>query len=108
MVAIEIDFVEADDAHLPLNAGGVGVPNSRTEENLSRGAANSRLLWIDYFGGIDLFGQEPDAPIDLTQPPLVVLIVGVLAPITVARRPGHDLRHRRPFPGEQEPQLVSE
>src|SRR4029453_4374573 len=108
MVAIQIDLIEADDAYHTLSTARVGVPNRRPEEDLPCGAATSRGFWIHHFRRIDSLGEKADAPINLTQSPFVVLIVGVLAAITVARRPGHHLRHRRPFPGAQEPQLVSQ
>src|SRR5262249_37479505 len=96
---------EADDAHLALGAGGVGEAHGRAEENVRRGAARARRLGIDDLRGADLALEKPDAPIDLAQPPLVVLIVRVLAAIAVARRPGHHLRHRRPLLRQQEVQL---
>jgi hypothetical protein len=108
MVAIQIDLVGADDAHHPLGAGGVRVPNSRTEEHVARGAPISRGLWIDHLRRVDTFREKANASIDLTQPPFVVLVVGVLTAITVARCPSNHLRHSWPFFGEQEPQLISQ
>src|SRR5438552_692600 len=56
--------------------------------------------------GIDPFREKSDPPVDLAQPPFAVLIVGIFTAVAVARRPGHHLRHRPPFPGEQKPELV--
>jgi hypothetical protein len=36
------------------------------------------------------------------------LIIGVLAAIAVTRRPRYHLRDRGPFPGQEEPELISE
>ena len=108
VVAIQIDLVEADDAHHPLGSGGVGVAHGRSEEDVRRRAPASRGFRVHDFRGIDSFREKANPPIDLAQPPFAVLVVGVLAAIAVARRPGHDLCHRRPFPGEQKPELVSE
>jgi hypothetical protein len=105
-VEIEIHLVEAHDAHDALDAGGVGIPHSCAKEHVGGGAAASRDFRIHDFGGVDSPCQEADPAIDLAQPPLAVLIVGVLAAIAVARGPGHHLRHRPAFTHEQEPQLV--
>ena len=61
---------------------------------------------VDDFGGVDALRQEADARIDLTQPPLAVEIIRVLAAVTIAGGPRYDLSHRRPFPVHQEPVLV--
>src|SRR5690348_1521106 len=108
MVAIEINLVEPDDAHRALCAGSRRVPDSRSEEDLPRSAPGPRRFWIHDLRSVDSFGEKADAPIDLTQPTLVVLVVGVLAAIAVARGPRDDLCHGGAFPGEQEAQLVSE
>jgi len=39
-------------------AGGVRVPNSRTEEHVARGAAISRGFWIHHFRRIDGFHEK--------------------------------------------------
>ena len=108
VVAIQIDLVDADDAHHPLRSRGVGVAHGRSEEDLRRRPPASRGFRVHDFRGIDPFREKANPPIDLAQPPFAVLIVGVFAAIAVARRPGHDLCHRRPFPGEQKPSLVFE
>jgi hypothetical protein len=100
MVAIQIDLIDTDDADHSLGASGVRVPNSRTEEHVTRGAPSARDCWIHHFRRVDAFREKPNASIDLTQSPFVVLVIGVLTAITVARRPGHYLRHRWPFCGE--------
>ena len=108
VVAIQIDLVEADDAHHALRSRGVGVAHGRSEEDLRRRPPASRGFRVHDFRSIDPFREKANAPIDLAQPPFAVLIVGVLAAIAVAGRPGHDPCHRRPFPGEQKPMLVFE
>ena len=98
----------ADDAHHPLRSRGVGVAHGRSEEDPRRRPPRSRGFRVHDFRGIDSLREKANPPIDLAQPPLAVLIVGVFAAIAVARRPRHHLRHRRPFPGEQKPVLVLE
>ena len=98
----------ADDAHDPLRSSRVGVAHGRSEEDVRRRPPTSRGFRVYDFRGIDPFREKANPPIDLAQPPFAVLIVGVFAAIAVARRPGHDLSHRRPFPGEQKPVLVFE
>src|SRR6185312_3417752 len=66
----------------------------------------SRSFWVHHFRGIDSLRKKANPPIDLAQPPLTVLIVGVFTAITVARSPRHHLRHRGVFPGEQKPVLL--
>src|SRR4029077_6612480 len=55
MVAIQIDLIDADDAHHPLGAGGVRVPDSRTEEHAARGAPMSRGFWIPHLRRVERF-----------------------------------------------------
>jgi len=52
--------------------------------------------------------EKANSPIDLPQPPLAVLIVGVFTAIAVAGSPRHHLHHGRAFPGEQKPVLIFE
>ena len=92
----------------PLHAGGVGVAHGRSEEGMCRRPPRPRRFRVHYFHGLDALGEEANPAIDLAQPPFAVLIIGVLAAIAVARRPGDYLGHRRPFPTEQKAQLVSE
>src|SRR5262249_28194854 len=63
---------------------------------------------VHHFRGIDSLREKANPPIDLAQPPLAVLIVGVFTAIAVARSPRHHLGYRRSFPGEQKPVLVFE
>ena len=51
------------------------------------GAIAARLLRIDDLRQVDALAQKADAPVDLPQAPLAVLIVGILASIAVAGRP---------------------
>src|SRR5882672_11001499 len=107
-MAIQIDLVDADNAHDSLRAIDIGVAHGRPEEDVRRRPSSSRRFRVHDFRGIDSFGEEADPPIDLAQPPFAVLIVGILAAIAVAGRPGHYRRHRPPFPSQQEPSLVEE
>src|SRR5258708_5545169 len=68
---------------------------------------NSALLGA-HFRGFDSLREKANPPIDLPQPPLAVLIVGVFTAIVVAGSPRHHLRHGRAFPGEQKPVLILE
>src|SRR5260370_32022637 len=63
---------------------------------------------VHHFSGFDSLGEKANPPIDLPQPPLAVLIVGVFTAIAVAGGPRHHLRHGRAFPGEQKPVLIFE
>src|SRR5207247_5590822 len=68
----------------------------------------SRTFRVHHFRGIDSLCEKANPPIDLAQPSLAVLIVGVLTAIAVARGPRHYLGHCRSFPGEQETMLIFE
>ena len=50
--------------------------------------------------GFDSLREEANPPIDLPQPPLAVLIVGVFSAIAVAGSPRDDGRDGGTFPGE--------
>ena len=54
----------------------------------------------------DILRWKANPPIDLPQPPLAVVIVGVFTAIAVAGSPRHHLHHGRTFPGEQKPMLI--
>jgi|SRR5579871_514022 len=60
------------------------------------------------FRGLDSLREKANPFVDLAQPPLAVLIVGVFTGIAAARSPHHRLRHGRAFPGEQKPVLTFE
>src|SRR5262249_9205501 len=60
------------------------------------------------FGGFDSLREKADPPIDLSQPPLAVVIVGVFATIAVTGSPRYHLRHRRAFSRDQKPVLIFE
>jgi len=68
----------------------------------------SRSFRVHHFRGFDSLREKANPPIDLPQPPLAVLIVGVFTAIAVAGSPRHHLRHGRAFPGEQKPVLIFE
>jgi len=103
VVAIEIDLVEADDAHDALGSRGIGVAHGCPEEDPRRRPSASGRFRVDHLGGIDPLREKPDATIDFTKPPFAVLIVRVFAAIAVAGCPRDHLRHRRAFPREQKP-----
>ena len=67
-----------------------------------------RSLRVNHFRGVDSLREKANPPIDLAQPPLPILIVGVFTSIAVARSPRHHLRHGGPFPGEQKMVLLFE
>src|ERR1700691_1240950 len=108
MVAVEIDLVGAHDAHHSLRSRGVGIAHGRSEECPRRRLSRSRSFRVHHFRGFDSLCEKANPPIDLAQPPLAVLIVGVFTAIAVARSPRHHLRHGRAFPGEQKPVLIFE
>src|ERR1700727_1366540 len=113
MVALEIDFVCAHDAHHSLHPRGIGIAHGRPEEcprrRLPRSFfSRSGSFRVHHLRGFDSLSKKANPPIDLPQPPLAVLIVGVFTAITVAGGPRHHLRHRRAFPGEQKPVLIFE
>src|SRR5271169_6247601 len=110
MVAVEIDLVGAHDAHHSRYSRGIGIAHGRSEEcpRLRPCLPRSRSFRVHHFRGFDSLGEKANPPIDLPQPPLAVLIVGVFTAITVAGSPRHHLRHRRAFPGEQKPVLIFE
>src|SRR5581483_7227294 len=106
MVAIEIDFVGADDAHDSLCARGVGIAHRGSEERSGRLLRGSRRFRIDYFRGFDSLGQEANSTVDLAQTSLAVLVVSVFTAIAIARSPRHYLHHSRALPGEQKLALL--
>src|SRR5436305_4888932 len=108
MVAVEIDLVGAHDAHHSLRSRGIGIAHGRSAECPRRRLPRSRSFRVHHFRGFDSLREKASPPIDLPQPPLAVLIVGVFTAIAVAGRPRHHLRHGRAFPGEQKPVLIFE
>src|SRR6266851_3099071 len=108
VVAVEIDLVGAYDAHHSLRSRGIGIAHGRPEECPVRRLPRSRSFRVHDFRGFDSLREKANPPIDLPQPPLAVLIVGVFTAIAVAGSPRHHLRHGRAFPGEQKPVLILE
>src|SRR5215470_1796774 len=108
MVAVEVDLIGAHDAHDSLRSRGVGIAHGRSEERLRRALPRSRSFRVHHFRGFDSLREKANPPIDLPQPPLAILIVGVFTAIAVAGSPSHHLRHGRAFPGEQKPVLILE
>src|SRR5580692_6063939 len=108
MVAVEIDLVGAYDAHHSLRSRGIGIAHGRPEECPRLRLPRSSSFRVDHFRGFDSLRKKANPPIDLPQPPLAVLIVGVFTSIAVAGSPRHHLRHGRAFLGEQKPVLFFE
>src|ERR1700691_3728918 len=108
MVAVEIDLVGAYDAHHSLRSCGIGIAHGRPEECPRLRLPRSRSFRVHHFRGFDSFREKANPPIDLPQPPLAVLIVGVFTAIAVAGSPRHHLRHGWAFPGEQKPVFIFE
>src|SRR5579864_1186994 len=108
MVAVEIDLVGAHDAYHSLRSSGIGIAHGRTEECSRLRLPRSRSFRVHHFRGFDSLGEKANAPIDLPQPPLAVLIVGVFTAIAVAGSPRHHFRNGRAVPGEQKPVLIFE
>src|SRR5580698_11269681 len=108
MVAVEIYLIGAHDAHYSLQSLGIGIAHGRSEECPRRRLPRSRGFRVNHFRGLDSLREKANPSIDLAQPPLAVLIVGVFTAITVARSPRHHLRHGAAFPGEQKPVLIFE
>ena len=107
-IAVEIDLVGAHDAHHSLRSRGIGIAHGRSEECPRRRLPRSRSFRVHHFRGFDSLREKSNPPVDLPQPPLAVLIVGVFTAIAVAGSPRHHLRHGRAFPGEQKPVLIFE
>src|SRR6202023_759696 len=87
---------------------GVGIAHGRAEE-CSRGRLpRSRSFRVHHFRSFDSLPQKANPSIDLAQPPLAVLIVGVFTAIAVTGSPRHYLRYSRAFPAKQKPVLILE
>ena len=65
-------------------------------------------LRVHHFRSFDSLPEKANPPINLAQPPLAVLIVGVFTAIAVAGSPRHYRRHGTAFPGKQEPEFIVE
>jgi hypothetical protein len=104
VVAVEIDRVGAHDAHDWHNAPSLRrIPSPPL-------LPRSRSFRVHHFRfrGFDSLRKKANPPINLAQPPLAVLIVGVVTPIAVASSPRHHLRLGGAFPGEQKSVLIFE
>src|SRR5579864_4152644 len=108
VVAVEIDLVGAHDADHSLRSRAIGIAHGRSEECPRRRLPRSRSFRVHYFRGFDSLREKANPPIDLPQPPLAVLIVGVVTAIAVTSSPRHHLRHGAAFPGEQKPVFIFE
>ena len=83
--AIErIDFVDANNAHLSLDAVRLPIGHCRAEEDLVVAALTRG---VDHLCPVESSGQEADAPVDLAKPLLAVKIVAIFGPVTVGGRP---------------------
>src|SRR4029453_10480278 len=101
VVAVEIYLVCAHDAHNSLRCRGIAIAHSRSEECPRRCLPRSRSFRVNHLRGLDSFREKTNPSIDLAQPSLAVLIVGVFTAIAVARSPSHHLCHGRALSGEQ-------
>src|SRR6185312_1107959 len=101
MVAVEIDFVRADDAHHSLYPRGIRIAHRGSEERSRRPLARSRSFRIYYFRSFDSLRQEANPSIDLPQSSLAILVVSVFTAIAITRSPRHHLHHSRAILGEQ-------
>ena len=70
--------------------------------------ALSRGFRVHHFRGFDSLREKPNPRIDLPQPPLAILIVGVFAAIAVAGSPRDHFHYGGTFPGEQKAVLILE
>src|SRR5205809_4719879 len=77
VVAVEIDLVGAYDAHHSLRSRGIRIAHGRSEECPSRRLPRSRSFRVNHLRSLDSLREKANPPIDLAQPPLAVLIVGV-------------------------------
>ena len=79
---------------------------------MSRGRPSGRLLLlrlrVHHFRGFDSLGEKANPPIDLPQPPLAELVVGVFTAISVPGSPRHHLHHGGALPAEQKLVLIFE
>src|SRR5450755_4304471 len=75
---------------------------------LRRRLPRSRSFRVHHFRGFDSLREKANPPINLPQPTLAVLVVGVFTAIAVTGSPRHHLRHGAAFPGEQKPVLIFE
>src|SRR6185369_9562587 len=87
---------------------GIGIAHGRSKECTHCGLSGPRAFRVDYYRSIDSFREKADPPIDLAQPPLAILIVGVLTAIAVARSPCHHFGHCGSFPCQQKSVLLFE
>src|ERR1700734_3762013 len=108
VVAVEIDLVGAHDADHSLRSRAIGIAHGRSEECPRRRLPRSRSFRVDHFRVFDSLHEKANPPIDLPQPPLAVLIVGVFTAIAVAGSPRHHLRHGRAFLSKEKPVLIFE
>src|SRR6185503_15545864 len=105
---VEIDFVGTHYAHHSLHSRGIDIAHGRAEE-CSRGRLpRSRSFRVHHFRSFNSLPEKANPPIDLAQPPLAVLIVGVFTAIAVTGSPRHYLRHGWAFPAEQKLVLIVE
>src|SRR5258708_6978907 len=86
----------------------MGIAHGRSEECLRRRLPRSRSFRVHHFRGFDSLREKANPPVDLPQPPLAVLVVGVFTAIAVTSSPRHHLRHGAAFPGEQKAALIFE
>ena len=93
MVAVEIDFVCADDADHSFRSWRIGIAHGGSKEHPRRPQPRSRSFWIYYFRSFDSLRQEPNSPINLSQSSLAILIVSIFITIAIACGPPHYFHH---------------
>jgi hypothetical protein len=106
VVAVDIDFICADDIHHSLCPRGIRIAHGSSKERPCRLLPRSRSFRIYHLRGFDSLCQEANPSIDLPQSSLAVLIVGVFTAIAIARSPRHHLHHGRAILGEQKMALI--
>ena len=106
MVAVEIDFICADDAHYSLAPRGIRIAHGGSKERPCRPLPRSRSFRIYHLCGFDSLRQKAYPPVDLAQSSLAVLIVGIFTAIAIARSSHHHLHHGRSILGEQKMTLI--
>jgi hypothetical protein len=108
VIAVEIDFVGADDAYDSLVSFGIGIAHGGSKEDTGCGLARSGSFGVYDDGGFNSLHKEAQAGIDLTEAALAVLVVCVFAAIAVAGSPGDYGLNGRTFSGQEKVVFVFE
>ena len=108
VIAIELDFVGADDAYDSLVSLCIGIADCGSEEDAGCGLAGSGSFGVYDDGGFNSLHEKAKAGIDLTEAALAVLVVCVFAAIAVAGSPGDYGFNGRTFSGQEKMVFVFE